>query len=193
MKLYFDGSHTFNGSGFGFVIKRDAEVLIEGCEPLPSRNGKSATSNVAEYAGLLAGMFRATELLLPKEPLEILGDSQLVIRQVSGHYRVKAIHLIPFSDLAKKRVEALRNEGHHVELTWIRRELNTRLCRLEVWSCFRVTQLRQFPAAEQISTARSRLLWLVVHNRFLLRLIRQFRRQLAVLSGGREISHSSHL
>jgi ribonuclease HI len=124
MKLYFDGSRTNNGSGFGFVIKRHDDVILEGYDKIPSPNGCPATSNVAEYAGLLTGIFRATELLLPKEPLEIIGDSQLIIRQVSGEYKVRAIHLIPFSDLAKKRVEALRNEGHDVELTWVRRELN---------------------------------------------------------------------
>lgn len=124
MKLYFDGSHTNNGSGFGFVIKRDTQVLLEGFEKLPPQNGQSATSNVAEYAGLLKGIFRAAEMLLPEETLEIMGDSQLVIRQVSGEYKVKALHLIPLSDLAKKRVEALRSEGHRVELVWIRRELN---------------------------------------------------------------------
>lgn len=124
MKLFFDGSHTHNGSGFGFVIKRHDDVVLEHYEKLPSHGGRVATSNVAEYAGLLAGIFRATELLLPNESLEILGDSQLVIRQVSGEYKVKAVHLIPFSDLAKKRVETLRSEGHKVALTWIRRELN---------------------------------------------------------------------
>lgn len=124
IKLYFDGSRTNYGSGFGFVIKRDAEVILEGYDKLPPTGGQPATSNVAEYAGLLTGIFRATEFLLPKEPLEIIGDSQLIIRQVSGEYKVKAVHLIPFSDLAKKRVEALRNEGHDVELTWVRREQN---------------------------------------------------------------------
>lgn len=124
MKLYFDGSRTKYGSGFGFVIKRDTEIILEGYGGLPPAGGQPATSNVAEYAGLLTGIFRATEFLLPKEPLEILGDSQLIIRQVQGQYKVKALHLIPFSDLAKKRVEALRNEGHSVELTWVRRELN---------------------------------------------------------------------
>lgn len=124
MKLFFDGSHTNSGSGSGFVIKRDNNVLVEEAVTLPSPKGRNATSNVAEYAGLIAGIFRATELLMPGEPLEILGDSQLVIRQVLGEYKVKALHLIPLSDLAKKRVAALRSTGHEVSLIWIRRELN---------------------------------------------------------------------
>lgn len=124
MKLFFDGSHTHNGSGSGFVIKRDGEILVEKAVILPSPEGHNATSNVAEYAGLIEGILRATELLMPGEPLEILGDSQLVIRQVLGEYKVKALHLIPLADLAKKRVAALKNDGHRVSLTWIRRELN---------------------------------------------------------------------
>ena len=66
------------------VVVRDSEgnVLAERCE----RIGR-ATNNVAEYRALLAGIelaaaHGATEL-------ELVGDSELVVRQVEGRYKVK--------------------------------------------------------------------------------------------------------
>jgi ribonuclease HI len=47
----------------------------------------SATNNVAEYRALLLGLERARELRAPE--VEIVGDSELVVRQVRGEYKVK--------------------------------------------------------------------------------------------------------
>jgi len=46
------------------------------------------TNNVAEYQGLLLGLRRAQEL--GAEELEVVADSELVIRQLSGAYQVRA-------------------------------------------------------------------------------------------------------
>jgi ribonuclease HI len=46
-----------------------------------------ATNNVAEYRALLLGLGRAREL--GASEVEIVGDSELIARQVSGEYRVK--------------------------------------------------------------------------------------------------------
>jgi ribonuclease HI len=125
MKLYFDGSHTSHATGYGFVIKRDDQVILEDYATLPPGGETWATtSNVAEYAGFIAGIKAASELLEPYEGLEILGDSRLVINQVDGKYKVRATHLIPFSDLAKHRVKKLREKGHKIALKWIKRDFN---------------------------------------------------------------------
>jgi ribonuclease HI len=52
-----------------------------------------ATNNVAEYAALLAALERAAVLGI--EQLEVRSDSQLVVEQMNGGYRVKARHLQP--------------------------------------------------------------------------------------------------
>lgn len=116
--LYFDGSKTAQ-TGCGFVIKRDHKIIAEGFKTL-----HSSTSNVAEYAGFIYGLTKVTSLLEPGEPLKIFGDSQLVINQVSGTYKVKADHLKPLCELAKDRIEALKQDGHEVTLQWIRRDGN---------------------------------------------------------------------
>jgi ribonuclease HI len=60
----------------------DGEVLEERGE----RIGK-ATNNVAEYRALLLGLERARSL--GAREVELVGDSELVVRQVRGEYKVK--------------------------------------------------------------------------------------------------------
>ena len=53
----------------------------------------TATNNVAEYSGLIAGLGAAAEL--GASPLQVVMDSELVIRQMTGQYRVKHEGLKP--------------------------------------------------------------------------------------------------
>jgi ribonuclease HI len=52
-----------------------------------------ATNNVAEYQALLLGLAEAHRLEVKK--LQILSDSELMVKQLTGRYRVKSPHLIP--------------------------------------------------------------------------------------------------
>ncbi len=52
-----------------------------------------ATNNVAEYRALLLAIERASEL--GAREIELIGDSELVVRQVRGEYRVKDAGLRP--------------------------------------------------------------------------------------------------
>jgi ribonuclease HI len=52
-----------------------------------------ATNNMAEYRALLLGLERAREL--GAREVEVVNDSQLVARQVTGEYRVKKADLRP--------------------------------------------------------------------------------------------------
>jgi ribonuclease HI len=58
-----------------------------------------ATNNVAEWSALVSGLKRARELGV--EDLAIRMDSELVVRQVTGVYRVKHADLIPLHTKAK--------------------------------------------------------------------------------------------
>jgi ribonuclease HI len=70
-------------AAIGVVVQGpEGEVLEERGE----RIGE-ATNNVAEYRALLAGIERAAEL--GASELELVGDSELVVRQVKGEYKVK--------------------------------------------------------------------------------------------------------
>ncbi|HMB54887.1 MAG TPA: ribonuclease HI family protein, partial [Thermoanaerobaculia bacterium] len=66
-----------------------AVVQVPGGEVLEERGERigAATNNVAEYRALLLGIERAAEL--GASELELVGDSELVVRQVKGEYKVK--------------------------------------------------------------------------------------------------------
>lgn len=59
-----------------------------------------ATNNVAEYRALLLGIERAKELGATE--LELVGDSELIVKQVRGEYRVKDAGLRPLHSAAQK-------------------------------------------------------------------------------------------
>jgi ribonuclease HI len=70
-------------AAIGVVVRDgDGEVLEERGERIGA-----ATNNVAEYRALLLGIERAAEL--DASELELVGDSELIVRQVKGEYKVK--------------------------------------------------------------------------------------------------------
>lgn len=67
----------------GVVVRDgDGEIVEERGERIGT-----ATNNVAEYRALLLGIERAREL--GASELELVGDSELIVRQVKGEYKVK--------------------------------------------------------------------------------------------------------
>jgi ribonuclease HI len=77
-----------------------------------------ATNNVAEYRALIAALEAAHEF--PARGVRIRADSQLVVRQLQGRYRVKQPHLRPYFERARELLAAYEN----VELAHVRREQN---------------------------------------------------------------------
>lgn len=77
-----------------------------------------ATNNVAEYRALIAGL----EAARPFDPrcVRVRADSELMIRQLEGRYKVKSAHLKPLYEEAR----ALLAEFDEVDLAHIRRENN---------------------------------------------------------------------
>ena len=78
-----------------------------------------ATNNVAEYRALVAGLEAAREF--PARRVRVRADSQLLVRQLEGRYRVKQEHLRPYYERARE----LLSEYEDVELTHVPREQNT--------------------------------------------------------------------
>jgi len=99
-------------AGYGVRIERDGEV-IELKEALAL-----ATNNVAEYSGLLAALrWAATNGVAT---LHIRSDSELLVKQMKGQYRVKNPGLQP---LYEEAVGLVRQVGR-VTFEHIRREFN---------------------------------------------------------------------
>ncbi len=77
-------------------------VLVDGSGAILHQVGEyigTATNNVAEWRALLAGLTAAAELGI--EDLAVRLDSELVVRQLSGIYRVKHPDLIPLHGRAR--------------------------------------------------------------------------------------------
>ena len=84
-RLSTDGGARGNPgpAAFGYVLEtEDGHVLAAHGEAI----GR-ATNNVAEYRGLLAGLEKAAELGV--DELEVVSDSELLVKQMQGEYRVK--------------------------------------------------------------------------------------------------------
>ncbi|MBI5104341.1 MAG: reverse transcriptase-like protein [Solirubrobacterales bacterium] len=89
------------------VSTPEGEVLGEAAELLGE-----TTNNVAEYRGLLLGLRRARELGATE--VEVVNDSELVAKQVSGAYKVKhaamkPLHAEALAELAHFRSWTIRS------------------------------------------------------------------------------------
>ncbi len=80
----------------------------------------NTTNNVAEYHGLIMGLEAAAELKAREITAKL--DSELLVKQLNGQYKVRAEHLKPFYAKAK----ALLQRFDRAHIIHIRRELNQR-------------------------------------------------------------------
>lgn len=76
------------------------------------------TNNVAEYEGLLAGLAKAADS--GAQYVDVRSDSELLIRQMTGRYKVRADHLKPLHERAQAAVSGFAG----VNFTHIPREEN---------------------------------------------------------------------
>jgi len=107
-------------AGIGAVVRTpDGEVLGEIAEGLGE-----TTNNVAEYTAVIRGLEEAKRL--GAHEVLLRSDSQLLINQLTGRYRVKAPHLQPLH----RRVRALLAAFAKVDLEHVPRERNVEADRL---------------------------------------------------------------
>ena len=119
---YFDGGARSNPgpAGYGvFIVDDQGAVLAELYEPLGI-----ATNNVAEYRGLIAALQWAADRELKQ--VTVKGDSQLIIEQMRGNYKVKHEGLKPLYLRARLLVMQIGD----VRFEHVRREQNTEADRL---------------------------------------------------------------
>jgi ribonuclease H / adenosylcobalamin/alpha-ribazole phosphatase len=83
--LHTDGGSRGNPgpAAFAYVLEADDGTLL-------AAHGETigvATNNVAEYRGLVAGLAKALELAVPE--IDVVSDSELLVKQMRGEYKVK--------------------------------------------------------------------------------------------------------
>jgi len=99
----------------GVVVREaDGDVLEQHAELIGE-----ATNNVAEYRALLLGIERAAEL--GADEVELVGDSELVVRQVLGEYKVKKDRIKPLHAAVKEALAGLPSWS----IRHVRREQNS--------------------------------------------------------------------
>jgi ribonuclease HI len=115
-RLYTDGGARGNPGPAAAAYVLEAEngtVLAAHGEAIGA-----ATNNVAEYRALIAGLERASEAGVSE--LEVLSDSELMVKQMRGEYRVKNAALQELFLEASRAARGL----HRVTFTHVRRESN---------------------------------------------------------------------
>ena len=111
-RLFTDGGARGNPgpAAYGYVLEADDGTVL-------AAEGMAigeATNNVAEYSGLIAGLRKAVELHVPE--LEVVSDSELMVKQMRGEYRVKNEALRELSLEAARLARGLENvEYRHVK------------------------------------------------------------------------------
>lgn len=108
MKIYVDGSPSEV-----CCVPASDEGMVGG--PERARLDGENTNNIAEYRAILFGLYKHPEAT------EVCSDSQLVVRQLNGNYKVGKEHLRELCERVHKRVSKL---GHKVKFTWVPRENN---------------------------------------------------------------------
>jgi len=115
-KLSTDGGARGNPgpAAYGYVLEAEDGTVLDA-------RGKMigvATNNVAEYRALIAGLEKAVELGIGE--LEVVSDSELLVKQMQGEYRVKNEALRELNDEAN----SLERKLGRVRYTAVRREHN---------------------------------------------------------------------
>lgn len=109
--LFVDGASRGNPghAGAGIVIFKGKELVFSEGFYLGT-----CTNNEAEYWALLLGLQVLFNLELQGVPVLIFSDSQLLVRQLQGEYRVKSESLKKFFQRAKQMLSLLSYSVRHV-------------------------------------------------------------------------------
>ena len=115
-RLSTDGGSRGNPgpAAYGYVLEAEDGTVL-------AAHGATigvATNNVAEYRALIAGLEKAVELAVPE--VEVVSDSELLVKQMRGEYKVKNEAL---RDLVVQATRLAR-QLDKVTYTAVRREHN---------------------------------------------------------------------
>ena len=124
LTIYFDGLCLPKNPGgvatYGFVVKRGSKTIHEEGGLAAPPFTPQATNNVAEYTGVLKALEWADREGLAAEEILVRGDSELVIRQLKGEYKVKSPSIVDLFN----RVRALARTFTKLTFEWVPREEN---------------------------------------------------------------------
>lgn len=122
LRVEADGGSRGNPgvAGYGALVRDpgSGEVLVELAAPLGT-----ASNNVAEYRGMLAGL-RAARTIDPSADVEVGMDSKLVVEQMSGRWKIKHPDMRELARQGRDLVAEITAAGGSVEFVWMPRDAN---------------------------------------------------------------------
>jgi ribonuclease HI len=114
VRVYSDGGARGNPgpAAFAFIIcSEDGRILKES-----SRYIGKATNNEAEYKGLIAALSQAEAM--GADEIGVTVDSEVVVKQMTGEYQIKAENLKPLAEEASKQMSRFKSHS----IVYARRE-----------------------------------------------------------------------
>lgn len=115
--VHIDGAARGNPgpAAYALSLQQPGQPVIEAAQPMGT-----ATNNVAEYTALVRALEVAADQGI--RVLQVFSDSELLVKQMNGEYRVKS----PELQELYREASALRKEFDRVTLTHVRRADNAR-------------------------------------------------------------------
>jgi len=109
--LFVDGASRKNPgpSGAGIYIEKNDILVIKEGYYLGIK-----TNNQAEYLAILLGLFILEEHVSHGDTIHIISDSQVLVRQLTGVYKVKEPHLVPLHRACNQKMNQLGATISHV-------------------------------------------------------------------------------
>jgi ribonuclease HI len=140
IEVYFDGlCQPINPGGiacFAFLVKSDGRTIHSEYGLAAEPFSEDSTNNVAEYTALT----KALEWLLAHDlhstKVKIKSDSQLIVNQLAGDYKVKAKRILALY----REVLHLKSKFQDIQIDWIPRQNNQEADRLTIKAYNRALQ-----------------------------------------------------
>ena len=122
LRVEADGGSRGNPgvAGYGALVRDGAtgELLVELAAPIGT-----ASNNVAEYRGMLAGL-AAAQRIEPAADVEVAMDSKLVVEQMSGRWKIKHPDMRELALEGRELASEISEAGGSVTFTWVPRAEN---------------------------------------------------------------------
>ena len=130
IEVYFDGlCQPINPGGiscYAFLVKSGGRTIYSDYGIAVEPFSQDSTNNVAEYTALVKALQWLLEKNLGSTKVEIKSDSQLIVNQLTGDYKVKSKRIMSLY----KQVLLLKSKFQDIEIKWVPREENREADRL---------------------------------------------------------------
>jgi ribonuclease HI len=130
IEVYFDGlCQPINPGGiscYAFLVKSRGRILHSDYGVAGEPFSDDSTNNVAEYTAFIKALQWLLENNLGSAKVEIKSDSQLIVNQLTGDYKVKSKRIISLY----KQALLLKSKFQDIQIKWIPRQKNREADRL---------------------------------------------------------------